>query len=36
MPSKEIIRDGVAALAQVCYEQTGIPVRSANVQRRAS
>ena len=36
MPSKEVIRDGVAALAQVCYEQTGIPVRSANVQRRAS
>ncbi len=36
MPSKEVIREGVAALAQVCYEQTGIPVRSANVQRRAS
>ena len=33
MPSKQVIRDGVAALAQVCYEQTGIPVRSANVQR---
>ena len=29
LPSKEVIRDGVAALAQVCYEQTGIPVRSA-------
>jgi len=27
-------RDGVAAFAKVCYEQTGIPVRSANVQRR--
>ena len=36
MPTKEVIREGVAALAQVCYEQTGIPVRSANVQRRAS
>jgi 2-aminoadipate transaminase len=33
MPSKQTIRDGVAALAQVCYEQTGIPVRSGNVQR---
>jgi len=33
MPSKQTIRDGVAAFAQVCYEQTGIPVRSANVQR---
>ena len=34
LPSKEVIREGVAALAQVCYEQTGIPVRSDNVQRR--
>jgi len=33
MPSKQVIRDGVAAFAQVCYEQTGIPPRSANVQR---
>jgi 2-aminoadipate transaminase len=33
MPDKQTIRDGVAALAQVCYEQTGIPVRSGNVQR---
>jgi 2-aminoadipate transaminase len=33
LPSKEQIREGVAALAQVCYEQTGIPVRSANVER---
>jgi 2-aminoadipate transaminase len=33
MPDKKTIRDGVAALAQVCYEQTGIPVRSGNVQR---
>jgi 2-aminoadipate transaminase len=33
MPGKQVIRDGVAAFAQVCYEQTGIPVRSANVQR---
>ena len=36
LTTKEEIREGVAALAQVCYEQTGIPVRSANVQRRAS
>ncbi len=33
MPSKKVIQDGVAAFAQVCYEQTGVPVRSANVQR---
>lgn len=31
--SHQEIRDGVAALAQVCYEQTGIPVRSANIRR---
>ena len=35
LPSKEDIRAGVAALAQVCYEQTGIPVRSANIERPA-
>ena len=33
MPSKKVIQQGIAAFAQVCYEQTGIPVRSANVQR---
>jgi 2-aminoadipate transaminase len=33
MPSKQTIRDGVAELARVCYEQTGIPVRSGNVIR---
>ncbi len=36
LSSKEVIREGVAALAQVCYEQTGIPVRSDNVQRRSA
>jgi 2-aminoadipate transaminase len=30
LPSKQQIKDGVAALARVCFEQTGIPVRSAN------
>ena len=35
MPSKQTIRDGVAALAKVCYEQTGIPQQSGNI-RRAS
>jgi 2-aminoadipate transaminase len=35
MPSKEVIRDGVAAFAKVCYEQTGIPLHSGNI-RRAS
>jgi 2-aminoadipate transaminase len=33
MPSKQTIRDGVAAFARVCYEQTGIPLRSGNVTR---
>lgn len=33
MPSKKVIEDGVRAFAKVCYEQTGIPVRSDNVQR---
>jgi 2-aminoadipate transaminase len=33
MPSKQTIRDGVAELARVCYEQTGIPIRSGNVVR---
>lgn len=33
MPDKQTIRDGVAELARVCYEQTGIPLRSGNVQR---
>ncbi|HQT78754.1 MAG: aminotransferase [Rhodospirillales bacterium 20-64-7] len=34
MPDKQTIRDGVAELARVCYEQTGIPMRSGNVPRR--
>lgn len=33
LPSKEQIREGVATLARVCYEQTGIPAQSANVRR---
>ena len=33
MPNKQTIRDGVAELARVCYEQTGIPIRSGNVTR---
>jgi 2-aminoadipate transaminase len=36
LPSKDEIRDGVAALAQVCWEVTGIPERSANIQRAAA
>jgi 2-aminoadipate transaminase len=31
LPSKEQIREGVAAFARVCYEQTGIPAQSGNV-----
>jgi 2-aminoadipate transaminase len=33
MPSKQTIREGVAELARVCYEQMGIPKRSGNVAR---
>jgi 2-aminoadipate transaminase len=33
LPSKETIREGVATLARVCYEQTGIPELSANIRR---
>jgi 2-aminoadipate transaminase len=36
LPSKEEIRAGVAELARVCYEETGIPERSANIQRAAA
>jgi 2-aminoadipate transaminase len=31
LPSKEEIREGVAAFARVCFEQTGIPAQSGNV-----
>ena len=33
MPTKQAIRDGVAALARVCFEQTGIPARGDNAAR---
>jgi 2-aminoadipate transaminase len=33
LPSKEEIREGVAALAQTCFEETGIPERGANIRR---
>lgn len=32
-PSVDEIREGVAKLAEVCFEETGIPPRSANVSR---
>ncbi|MEZ5932288.1 MAG: PLP-dependent aminotransferase family protein [Alphaproteobacteria bacterium] len=35
-PSKETIREGVARLAEICHRETGIPVRSANVERPGS
>ena len=34
MPSKQTIREGVAELARVCYEQTGMPIRSGNLARQ--
>jgi len=36
LPSKNEIRDGIAALARVCFEETGIPAQSANIRRAAS
>jgi 2-aminoadipate transaminase len=35
LPSKQEIREGVAALARVCFEQTGIPAQSANIRHAA-
>ena len=32
-PSKETIREGIKRLAEICHRQTGIPVRSGNVER---
>jgi 2-aminoadipate transaminase len=34
LPSHDDIRAGVAALARVCFEQTGIPAQSANVRHQ--
>ena len=34
-PSVEVIRDGVAKLADVCRAEFGVPKRSANVERSA-
>jgi 2-aminoadipate transaminase len=33
LPSKDQIREGVAAFARVCFEETGIPEQSANIRR---
>jgi 2-aminoadipate transaminase len=32
-PSEATIREGIAKLADICHRETGIPVRSANIQR---
>jgi 2-aminoadipate transaminase len=34
-PSTEQIREGIAALADVCRREFGVPVRSANIENRA-
>lgn len=34
LPEEQVLRDGVAKLAEVCHRGTGIPERSANVSRR--
>jgi 2-aminoadipate transaminase len=33
-PSHDVIRQGVATLAEVCHREFGVPVRSANVEQR--
>ncbi|HTV45002.1 MAG TPA: PLP-dependent aminotransferase family protein [Stellaceae bacterium] len=33
LPSKDEIRAGIATLARVCYEETGLPEQSANIRR---
>jgi len=35
-PSPEVIREGIAVLADVCHREFGVPVRSANVQKHAA
>lgn len=35
-PSKATIREGIAKLADICHRETGIPVRSANIQRSST
>ena len=32
-PSIDTIRDGIARLAEICFEEFGVPVRSGNVER---
>jgi 2-aminoadipate transaminase len=32
-PSHQAIREGVAALASICHDKFGVPVRTANVAR---
>jgi 2-aminoadipate transaminase len=34
-PSHEQIREGIAVLAEICRREFGVPIRSANVERRA-
>ncbi len=35
-PSKDVIREGIAKLAQICHRETGIPLRSGNIERSGS
>jgi 2-aminoadipate transaminase len=32
-PTKDVIREGIAKLAEICHRETGIPLRSGNVER---
>jgi 2-aminoadipate transaminase len=33
-PTHDQIREGVAVLAEVCRKEFGVPVRSANIERK--
>jgi 2-aminoadipate transaminase len=33
LASKDDIKSGIATLARVCYEETGLPEQSANIRR---
>jgi 2-aminoadipate transaminase len=36
MPPEDVIREGVAKLAEVCHRETGVPERSANLARNSA
>ena len=35
LPTEDVIRDGIAELARICFEHTGVPERRANIAQRS-